>query len=477
MPSESVTARPSAVEWMRRLAEGSMTSRRLVEETLTAVRAADGRLHAVVAYADDALAAAEAADVARSAGDTRPLLGLPVSIKDALDVMGIPTTSGSMARHGAAPATTDATVVERLRSAGAIPLLKSNVPELCSNYETDNVVHGRTNHPLDPDRTPGGSSGGEGALLGADASVVGVGTDGGGSIRVPSHYVGTVGLRPTTGRVPETGFWPATRTTGMRDVSCVGPMGRYVEDLALLLPIISGSDGRDPYAVDRELGDWRRCDVSQLRVGWYDLHPAAPTTTPGTMRAVQLAAKEFTRLGCQVERIAHPVHGSRLATELFFAVSSVDGGRQVGLDVAAARGIHHPQFQALMDGSGEPLGDAERERLFDEVEAYRVAVRAQFDPYDVVLSPVVAGPAPKHGEPPAGIAVEEYLGYRAFEYCHVVAMAGLPAVSVPVLTEDRMPVGIQVIARPWREDVALAAAAHLEGTFGGFQINRRISAS
>ncbi len=177
-----------------------------------------------------------------------------MTIKDSIDVAGMPCTGGSYARIGFVPAA-DATVVARLRDAGAIVLAKTNVPEYSSAYETDNVLHGRTVHPLDATRTPGGSSGGEGALAGADASALGIGTDGGGSIRVPAHYCGVVGLRPTVGRVPDTGLWPSTRAGGYMDLFCVGPLARYVEDIALVLPVISGPDGVDPYAVPAPLGD------------------------------------------------------------------------------------------------------------------------------------------------------------------------------------------------------------------------------
>ena len=119
-------------------------------------------------------------------------------------------------------------------------LAKTNVPEYSSAYETDNCVHGRTNHPLDPARTPGGSSGGEAALAAADATPLGIGTDGGGSLRVPAHYCGVVGLRPTVGRVPDTGTWPQTRASGYMDLFCVGPIARFAQDIALVLPLISG---------------------------------------------------------------------------------------------------------------------------------------------------------------------------------------------------------------------------------------------
>ena len=477
-------ALPSATAWLAALHARELSARELTEATLARIDAADARVHAVVARDDAAaLAAADAADaererLIREREPLPPLLGLPLTIKDALDVAGLPTRAGTLARADAPAAARDATTVARLRAAGAIPLLKTNVPELCSSFETDNLVHGLTRNPLDRARTPGGSSGGEAALLGADASIAGLGTDGGGSIRVPSHFCGTVGLRPTTGRTAETGVWPPTRAAGTLDFTCVGPMARHVEDLALLLGVIAGADGIDPYAVDVPLRDWRAVDPGRLRVAFYDDHPAVPATTPGTRAAVRAAAAAFARAGCEVEEIAPPVAaGGRSATELFFAAAGADGGAGMRAAVAGA-GRHHWQFQALLDGAAEGAGASAAEYLATvrEIHAFRAQVRATAAAHDVVISPVAAGPAPPHDRPPAGIAQEEYLAYAAFEYVHVNAVAGLPAAAVPVATEAGLPLAVQVAAPAFREELALAAAALLEQELGGFAINRALAA-
>lgn len=470
--------RPSARTWLDRMARGTCSARELVADVLARVDAADARVHAVV-HRDDAavLAAAERADAARRSGDRRPLLGLPVSIKDVLDVDGWPTTAGSLARRGHV-ADRDATVVARLRAAGAIPLLKTNVPELSSSFETDNLLHGRSDHPLDRSRTPGGSSGGEGALLGADATIVGIGTDGGGSIRVPSHYCGTVGLRPTTGRTPETGLWPPTRAAGTMDFTCVGPMARHVEDLTLLLPVIAGADGVDPYAVDAPLAEPPALGGRALRVAWYAGHPDAPAPTPGTVAAVHAAVAALADAGHEVEEIAPPrVGGEHTATTLFFAAAGADGGAGMREAVAAAGGRHHPQFQALLDGAaGAPTVTAGAYlALQEQVFAFRARMRALAAEHDVLLSPVASGPAPRHGEAPAGVPADAYLRYEAFEFCHLNAVAGLPAASVPAVTEEGLPVGVQIAAAAFREDLVLAVAALLERELGGFRLNRRLA--
>lgn len=478
---DSGASQPSAREWLECLDAGELSSRELVERTLARIDAADAVLNAVAQRRDEqALAAAEAADRARAGGDRRPLLGLPLTIKDCLDVESWRTAAGSLAREHHT-ARTDATVVARLRAAGAIFVAKTNVPECCASFETDNVLCGRTNNPLDPTRTPGGSSGGEAALLGADASIAGIGSDGGGSIRVPSHYCGLVGIRPTVGRTPETGSWPSTRASGTMDFTCLGPLARRVEDLELLLRIIAGADGIDPYVVDRPFA---RCDpaaLDGLRVGFYVEHPRVPKTTEATRAAVRLAASALERAGAHVEEIAPPDAGAevdgRSATEIFFEAAGEDGGAAMRRAVAGANGRHHRQFLALLGQEPEAPPSAEaffatQRRCF----AYRAHVRAAFERHPLILSPVVAGPAPLHEQPPAGIAPEQYLRYEAFEYVHVNAVAGVPAASVPVDCEEGLPLGVQVAAAPFREDRVFAALTALEQAFGGFAINRRLAA-
>jgi Asp-tRNA(Asn)/Glu-tRNA(Gln) amidotransferase A subunit family amidase len=469
---------PSAVAWLALLREREVSARELTESVLAKLDACRP-LNAIAERRDDeALARADAADARRAAGDDAPLLGLPLTVKDVLDVAGWRTAAGSLARvdHRADG---DAAVVARLHAAGAIVAAKTNVPECSCSFETDNVLTGCTLHPLDPARTPGGSSGGEAALLGADASIAGIGTDGGGSIRAPSHFCGIVGIRPTVGRTPETGLWPPTRATGMMDMTCVGPMARRVEDLVLLLGVVAGADGVDPYAVDMPLRDPREHDVAAMRVAFYATHPRVPAATPGTAAAVRAAAEALDRAGAHVEEIA-PLGADfeDSATELFFAASGADGGAGLRRAVAAAEGRHHPQFAAILGEEGAPVPSVEaffqtQRRLF----AYRSAVRRAIAAYDLVLSPVVAGPAPPHGTPPAGLPAQDYLRYEAFEFCHVNAVAGVPAAVVPVAVEDGMPVGVQIAAAPYREDLALAGAFALEEAFGGFAINRRLVAA
>jgi Asp-tRNA(Asn)/Glu-tRNA(Gln) amidotransferase A subunit family amidase len=453
------SAQPSAVEWLARMTAGELSARELTEHYIDRVLEADVRLNAVAAI-DPAsvLSAAAETDRLRAAGDHRRLLGLPITVKDSLEVAGLPATGGSLARAGYVPAR-DATVVRRLRDAGAIVLAKTNLPEYSSSYETDNLVHGRTVHPLDPERTPGGSSGGEAALLAAGASLVGVGTDGGGSIRVPAHYCGVLGLRPSIGRVPVTGNWPATRASGYMDLYCVGPLARYTEDLELILPVIAGPDGVDPYAVPAPLASGRP-DPAGLRVGWF-LDSPRVRSTPGTRAAVAAAVGSLEEAGASIRQMEPPWDPD--PTDLFMTAVVADGGAQARADVAGAGGRHHPQFQSFLDAArGRTLTAEGWFGVQRDILDLRSRTRQLFSGLDILICPVVAGPAPRHGEPPAGLPREEYGRYRAFDFVHLVAIAGLPAASVPAGSEEGLPVGVQVVGPPFREDLVLAVAALLE---------------
>src|SRR5690348_6896948 len=225
----------SAATLARAIREKQVSSREVVEAYLQRIEAINPTLNAVVQVrAEAARAEARQADEALARGELRgPLHGVPFTIKDTYDVAGMICTCGTKGR-AANVAQQDATAVARLRAAGGIALGLTNVPELLLAYESDNLIYGRTNNPYDLARTPGGSSGGEAATIAAGGSPLGLGTDSGGSIRVPAHFCGVAGLKPTWGRVPLTGLFPPPFGTSAR-LRHAGPLARYVEDLALAL--------------------------------------------------------------------------------------------------------------------------------------------------------------------------------------------------------------------------------------------------
>jgi amidase len=268
----------SASELAGAIRSKRLSSRAVVEAHLEQIARVNPKLNAIVQLtADSARKEADEADAAPARGEIKgPLHGVPITIKDTLETNGVVCTGGTKGRANFIPKA-DATAVARLRDAGGIILGKTNVPELAGAIETDNLVYGRTNNPYDLGRTPGGSSGGEAAIVAACGSPLGLGTDAGGSIRIPAHFCGLAAIKPTSGRVPRTGQFPMPM--GARNaVFHVSLIARKVEDLALALPIIAGPDFRDHSIVGMPLLDSKSVTLSGLKLAYFEDDGAATPT-------------------------------------------------------------------------------------------------------------------------------------------------------------------------------------------------------
>jgi amidase len=230
----------------RLVRERAISSAELIEAHVEQIYKVNPAINAVVELlADVARVEAAAADAKLARGEAcGPLHGVPVSIKDSIDVRGTKCTAGTLGRKNAAPAERDATLVARLRSAGAIPIAKTNLPDLLFAFESDNLIYGRTNNPYDLTRTAGGSSGGESALIAACGSPLGLGSDAAGSVRVPAGFCGIASIKPTSGRLPRTGHVPPAGGW-IEALWQIGPMARYTEDLVLAMQLLAGEDGVD----------------------------------------------------------------------------------------------------------------------------------------------------------------------------------------------------------------------------------------
>ncbi|MGB9629489.1 MAG: amidase, partial [Thermodesulfobacteriota bacterium] len=241
-----------------------VSSEEVVKTYLERIEEVNPTLNAVVQItADMALAQARAADKRLHRGEIfGPLHGVPMTIKDSIETAGVICTGGTKGRENFIPKQ-DAPVVARLRSAGAILLGKTNLPELSLAYETDNLIYGRTNNPYDLSRTPGGSSGGEAAIIAVGGSPFGLGADMAGSIRIPAHFCGIAGIKPTTNLVPRTGHFPPLGGI-LSSLWQIGPMARFVEDLILVLPIIAGVDWCDPGIVPMPWSDPQMVNLKNL---------------------------------------------------------------------------------------------------------------------------------------------------------------------------------------------------------------------
>jgi amidase len=452
----------SAVTIAQAMREKKVSAKEVVEAHLQRIEAVNPALNAVVyTVSERALDEARAADRALARGEGQgPLHGVPMTIKDSLDAAGVVSTGGTKGRADFVPEH-DATVVARLRAAGAILLGKTNTPELTLAGETDNLIYGQTNNPYDLSRTPGGSSGGAGAIIAAAGSPLDIGSDTGGSIRLPAHFCGIAGLKPTSGRVPRTGHIVPFALGAVDSLTQNGPMARYVEDLILTLPIIAGVDWRDPGIVPMPLGDPAAVDLRSLRVAMHtDNGIKAPT--PDIAAAVQTAAAALVDAGISVTA-DRPMALER-AFELSKTLSGGDGRAWVRrlLGKAGTTAIH-PWIMRRLD-EAQPLGVAEYTAMLEEVDRFRSEMLAFMQNYDVILCPVCAFPAPPHGT----TFTEEM--WKGFSYTGAYNMTGWPGAVVRAGTSPQgLPIGVQIVARPWREDVALAVARHLETALGGWQ--------
>lgn len=420
------------------------------------------KLNAVVQLCSDrAITEARAADQALARNEvTGPLHGVPITIKDNLDTAGVISTGGTKGRKEFLP-TDDATVVARLRKAGAILLGKTNTPELTMAYETENLVYGRTNNPYDMSCTCGGSSGGAAAILAAGGAALDVGSDTGGSIRVPSHFCGTAGIKPTAGLIPKTGH--ILPLGGMVDaMTQFGPMARKVEDLALALPILAGVDWKDPSVVPMAIGDYRKVSIKDCRVAFFYSNGVFEPS-PEMSAVVASAVKLLEESGASVEEARPGV--TKDVYDLTLALWTADGG--VGFE-AVLRDAGTVEVHSFMAGVLEVCRSGTRApgeltTLLERWSRFRTEMLRFIERFDILLSPVLPFVALPHGM----TFNDEF--FPGFSYTMIHNLSGWPAVVVRVGTATNgLPIGLQLAAKPWREDVALAVAHQLEEAIGGW---------
>lgn len=440
----------------------------VVEAYLSRIERLNPQLNAIVTLAPDAIERAREAESALMQGrEVGMLHGVPLTIKDTIETVGLRTTSGSLLRAGHVPET-DATAVARLKAAGAIILGKTNVPEMAIPYECDNPVFGRTNNPHDALRTPGGSSGGEAAAINACLSTAGLGSDLSGSIRVPAHFCGIVGLKPTIGRVPSAGhFPPATGALALGAV--IGPMARAVEDLSLLLNVLTESSASE--TVSAQMKNSPTDALAEMR-GWRVasyVNESSGALTYETRQAMRAAMRALNDAGFVVIEEEPPdlERASALWAALFSRASMLQlrevysgqeekAGAVVRAVLASADKI--PAFSP--DESVNAW--TERDRL-------RSALSDWMKSTPLILAPVGAIAAFEHGARRVRVGEEMVSVFRAFDYSRAFNVLGLPAVSVPAgRSLDGLPIGVQLIGRPFAEETVLAAASIIEEALGGW---------
>jgi Asp-tRNA(Asn)/Glu-tRNA(Gln) amidotransferase A subunit family amidase len=417
--------------------------------------------------ADGARKQARAAEAALMRGDgVGPLHGVPLTIKSCIDAAGWPTAAGSLLRKEYLPQR-DAPLVARLRAAGAIILGNTNTPEYLMAYETDNSLSGKTSNPWNLERSAGGSSGGEAAAIASGCSAGGVGSDGGGSIRVPAHFCGICGLKPTPGRIPATGHFPGGGGA-FGWIGVVGPMARTVADLRALFEVMAGPDAGDALSAPVPVREVQAQDLRGLRVGIL-VSEALGKATAETILAVERAASLLSERGLLVER--KRLSGLDCAIELWWyffgpVIANIIREGDLGQDEMMSPMLREyvalatAEMKLTYDGFLKACG--ERDRL-------RAEILQQMEEVTVLLSPVSAGPAFKHGEGNWRSGAKE--NYRdTMRHSQWLNLAGFPGVAVPAgMSREGLPIGVQVIGRPYDEELVLAVAEAIERGRGAWQ--------
>ena len=420
----------------------------VAEAHLDQISKLNPELNAIVTLAPDVMDHARTAEAAVMRNDgVGALHGVPITVKDTIETAGLRTTSGSKMRAEHVPQS-DAPAVARLKAAGAIVLGKTNAAEMAMDYTADNPVFGRTNHPLNPNLTPGGSSGGEAVAIATGMSPGGLGSDLAGSIRIPAHFCGITGLKPTTGRVPGGGQFPTS--TGPYSLGAVvGPLARTVRDLRLMLSAMSD----DPVATQ---------EVRGSRVAWYTDDGVA-LVTEETARAVATAAKALSDAGltCEERRPPHVERGYEMWLKLFSRASVVqlreayagresEGGSFVSWRLSTAD--DHPP-PTLDDYIAVWM---ERDRLREELLSW-------METTPLIVAPVGATKAYAHDTLKVTVRGSTMGTFRAFSYAQTFNVFDLPVVTVPAgRSNEGLPIGVQIVGRPFAEEMVLAAAEIIE---------------
>jgi len=441
----------SATRQARLIRERRVSSRELVAAHLDRIAAINPKINAAVeVLAERALAAATAADESEPRG---PLHGVPCSIKDSIEVAGTVVTAGTLGRKNASPSVEDATLVGRLRRAGAIPIAKTNLPDLLFAFESDNLIFGATHNPYDIARTPGGSSGGEAALISACGSPLGLGSDCAGSVRLPAAFCGCAAIKPTSGRLPRTGHFPPAGGW-IEALWQIGPIARRVEDLITVMPLLTGPDGRDHTVVDMPLDNPRAVPVRDLRVAFYTDNGVAAADAE-VSSVVHAAAAALAQEGVHVEEARPDCLDAAYEIEMkLIGADGGDGLRCYLRDVGSTS--VHPLLTGWLDKLEQyRTGIDGFARYWAEWFRFRAEMAAFLARgFDAILCPAYIHPALPLG---TSTTPENFIG---FSHTMAYNVAGWPAAVVRCgASSTGLPIAVQIAAAPWREDVAF-----LDGT-------------
>jgi amidase len=454
-----------ATRQLELLRTGGISVVELAEAHIRQIERLNPTLNALVDFdADRVLSRARKHDDWHGHRERRPLFGLPVTVKSSIATRGLKCEIGSLLNKGDVPAH-DAVVVARMRAAGALILGTTNCPEFLMAYETDNLLHGQTRNPWGLERTPGGSSGGESAAIAAGMSAAGLGSDSGGSVRIPAHFTGICSLKPTPGRVPGRGHLPPC-VGPFQILGAVGPMARTIDDVALMFRHLSGHDPADPASAPVTLREPNLDELRANRIGFFEDDELVPVTAE-TRAAVESAAAVLREAGFVVE----PFRPSTLESlrQLWHKFFVHCGAMFYAPTIRGQEHLLSPIFQ-------EFLSIAERAPVFTaadllsawaELDVLRAKTLEEMRKYPILLCPVASVPAFQHGERAWQIDGHRVEYLDAWRYSQWFNALAAPAAVVPVgRSPEGMPIGVQIVARPFDDETALGIAAIVDAAFG-----------
>jgi Asp-tRNA(Asn)/Glu-tRNA(Gln) amidotransferase A subunit family amidase len=453
----------SATQQLQLLRSRTITVSQLAEAHIDQIVRLNPRLNAFADFDADRVRA-QAVQMDAQHDRRGPLFGLPITIKSSIATAGYKCEIGSLLNKGNIPRE-DAVVIARLRAAGALILGTTNCPEFLMAYETDNLLHGRTANPWDLARTPGGSSGGESAAIAAGMSAAGLGSDSGGSVRVPAHFTGICSLKPTPGRVPGTGHLPPC-VGPFSVLGAIGPMARTIEDVALLFRTLSGQDPNDPISPPIPQRSPSAQDLRAQTIGFFEDDGLVPVTSE-TRAAVQAAAAALRDAGFRVEPFwPRTLEQLRKLWMTFFVQC---GAMFYASTIAGKNGQLSPIFNEFLQIAGAQTSITAPELLnaWAELDLLRAKTLEELSEYPVLLCSVASIPAWRHGERAWTIdgQMVEYLdAVRHTQWFNVLAA---PAAVVPVgRSAEGLPIGVQIVARPYEDEIALGVASVVDAAFG-----------
>jgi amidase len=474
----------TATELAAALRSRKVSAAELTEAAIAAIEAGDGALNAVVVRDfERARAAARAADAALAKGEGGALLGLPMTVKESFNVAGLPTTWGIPGTEKI-PVTQDAVAVARLKAAGAVILGKTNVSTVLADWQSTNAVYGTSNNPWDAKRTPGGSSGGAAAALAAGFVALELGSDLGGSLRIPAHFCGIYAHKPTLNLLPRRGHSPpgvpALSVVPHHDLPVIGPMARSAADLMLALDVLAGPDDAEAVAYRLDLPPPRHAALKDYRILIVDQHPQVPTDA-AVRGAIEDLEARLERTGCRMARHSALMPSLELIASTYMRlVMAFMGGTMPEPDYLAAREQAAGIPETAADRSSlSALSKVASHRAWMQADFVRTGLshqwRALFREWDIVLCPVTPAVAFPHDERPWEERTITVDGHAVrygdqFLWPGVATLCGLPATAMPIgLSEGGMPIGVQAIG-PYLEDrTPIHFARLVEQAFGGFK--------